>query len=300
MSERFPVANVIGALLVYAAAVTWGRALSTPGPIAVGPSDGVSGLAAVGFFLMLRVFDEHKDYAIDCIAHPNRVLQRGFITLSHLKVVGIAAIATQLGVSILLDDGIGPITMWWLITFAWALLMAKEFFVGTWLRPRLGLYAVSHMMVMPLAVRWMVQMGAGRAELPPVAWMLPVVSYFIGLAFEIARKIKAPIDERPGVDTYTRAFGTQRVTLVLAFVLAAALTGFAAMLRVAGSGWIPLAGEALLAVVLVMGWIALLRFRRRPLASTAKACESTVGLAVASSHLLLVVVIGLGRGMVIT
>jgi hypothetical protein len=287
-------------VLVWAAAVGWGRALSTTGPVPLRPRDGVGALAAVGFFLMLRVFDEHKDYAADCIAHPGRVLQRGFVTLGHLKVVGAVAIALQLGASFLFDGGNGPVTLSWLATFAWSLLMAKEFFVGAWLRPRLPLYALSHMIVMPLAVRWMVQMGADRAPLSPVAWMLPVVSYLTGFAFEIARKLKAPADERPEVDSYTRAFGTRRAPLVLAFVLTAALMGFAAMLRVTGAGWTTLAGDALLAVILAMAWMALLRFRSRPLASTAKACESTVGLAIAVSHLLLVVVIGLGRGTVMT
>src|SRR4029079_739836 len=153
-------------------------------------------------------------------AHPGRVLQRGLITLRHLQIVGIAAIALQFGVSILRDDGgVGPATTAWLITFAWSLLMAKEFFVREWLRPRRVMYALSHMLVMPLAVWWLVRLGAGNAVLPAAAWMLPVVSSWTGCACEIARKQKAPAGERDGVDSYTRAFGTRRSPMILGAVL---------------------------------------------------------------------------------
>lgn len=299
MAERFPPANIAAAVLVWAAALIWGRALSTSGPVPLRLRDAAGALATVGFFLMLRVFDEHKDYAADCIAHPGRVLQRGLVTLRHLKIVGIVAVVLQLSVSLLSDGGAGPVTRAWLVAFAWSLLMAKEFFVRDWLRPRLVAYALSHMLVMPLAVWWLVRMGAGRGTLPISAWMLPVVSYLTGFAFEIARKLKAPADERNDVDSYTRAFGTQRAPLVLAGVLTTACVGFAAMLNVVGNGWTRLAADACLAAVLVVAWIATRRFRNRPDASTGKACERAVGLAIAVSHLVLVVVVIAARGVAV-
>lgn len=298
MDERFPPANCAAAVLVWAAALVWGRALSAGGPVTFRLRDAPGGLAAIGFFLMLRVLDEHKDYAADCIAHPGRVLQRGLITLQHLKIVGIVAIALQLGVSVLSDGGVvGPATTAWLVTFAWSLLMAKEFFVREWLRPRLVVYALSHMLVMPLAVWWLVRLGAGNAALPASARMLPVVSYLTGFAFEIARKQKAPADERDDVDSYTRAFGTRRAPMILGAVLTAACAGFAAMLSIAGAGWIPFAGDACIAAVLVAAWVALLRFRQRPDSATAKACEGVVGLAIAVNHLVLVLVTIASRGI---
>lgn len=297
--ERFPLANVVAAGLVWAAAAAWGRALSSTGPMLVRPRDFAGALAAVGFFLMLRVFDEHKDYTADSAAHPERVLQRGLVTLGHLKRIGTVAVAAQVGASLMFDGGIGRVTFAWLITFAWSLLMLKEFFVGGWLRPRLPLYALSHMAVMPLAVQWMVLMGAGRGRLPIIASLLPVVSYLTGFAFEIARKLKAPADERPGVDSYTRAFGTRQAPLVLAFVLTAALLGFAVMFRVAVHDWTRLAADALLVAILGLAWSVLMRFRTEPAASRAKTCESVVGLAVALSHLLLVALLVDARGVVL-
>lgn len=298
MNERFPPANSAAAVLVWAAALVWGRALSAGGPVTFRLRDAPGAMAAIGFFLMLRVLDEHKDYAADCLAHPGRVLQRGLISLRHLKIVAIVAIALQLGFSVLSDGGVvGPATTAWLLTFAWSVLMAKEFFVREWLRPRLVIYALSHMLVMPLAVWWLVRLGAGRAALPASACMLPVVSYLTGFAFEIARKQKAPADEREGVDSYTRAFGTRRAPMILGGVISAACVGFAAMLHRAGGGWIPLAGDVCIAAVLVAAWVALRHFRDRPDSSTAKACEGVIGLAIAVNHLVLIVVIVASRGV---
>ena len=175
MRERFPPANIVAAVLVWAAALVWGRALSVTGPLPLRPRDVIGAMACIGFFLMLRVFDEHKDYTSDCVAHPGRVLQRGVITLRHLKVVGGLAIGVQLGASIAVDGGLGPLTGTWLATFAWSLLMAKEFFVADWAPATAWfLYAISHMFVMPLAVYSAgAEMAAGGAPLPMAAWILP-------------------------------------------------------------------------------------------------------------------------------
>ena len=72
--ERFPFANallVCGHLRVGAAARPARRRARAPCS-ALGDSLGYA--AAVGFFLMLRIFDEHKDFANDCRLYPERVL----------------------------------------------------------------------------------------------------------------------------------------------------------------------------------------------------------------------------------
>ena len=110
-----------------------GRGLTTSTAVPMSASDGLGFIAVVSFFLMLRVFDEHKDYELDCLNHPNRVLQSGLISLGHLKVLGGIAILIQLGVSMWLDGGIGPVSTVWFVVVGWSLLMAVEFFCGEWL-----------------------------------------------------------------------------------------------------------------------------------------------------------------------
>jgi hypothetical protein len=297
MGERFPAANAVMCLLVWSAALAWGRFHTAPGPIELRPVDAAGFLAAYGYFFMLRVFDEHKDYEHDKLAHPGRVLQRGLITLGHLRVAGGVAIAVQLGASLLLDRGVGPITLSWAAALAWSLLMAREFFVGEWLRRRLVIYALSHMVAMPLAIHWMVRMGSGRAVLPLAAMLLPLTSYAYGFAIEIGRKLKAPEEERPEVDSYTRAFGTRRAPVALAAVLALVTAGFTWMIMIAVEGAPRLVGVGLVLAALAAGTIACGRFRIAPTTSRAKACEAAAGVAVLLDHLALLLAALLARGI---
>ena len=134
--ERFPARNLVFYVVFYATALIVGRAAATAGPVAVGPADAAGLLALTAFFLVLRVLDEHKDFAADAVAHPRRVLQRGLVTLGMLRVVGGAAVAAQLAVMLSHDGGAGAATGWWLAAAAWSALMAREFFAPAWLRRR--------------------------------------------------------------------------------------------------------------------------------------------------------------------
>jgi 4-hydroxybenzoate polyprenyltransferase len=297
MHERFPPANTVAAVLVWAVALAWGRALASSGPVPVHAGDTAGALAAVGFFLMLRVFDEHKDYEADRITHPGRVLQRGLVTLAHLRLVGAVAIAAQVGASLAADRGAGPVTGAWIVTFVWTLLMAREFFAAEWIRPRLLLYALSHMLAMPLAVHWLLRMATGGAPLASGAWLYPAVSFATGSAFEIARKLKAPEDERPGVDSYTRTLGVRSAPVVLLALLAVSLAGFAAMLSAVVDGGLFVGGAGVLAAALIPGAAACHRFRARPDSAGARACETAAGVAIAAGHLVVLIVVVLARGV---
>lgn len=300
MAERFPAANAVLVLLVWAAAFAWGRFQAAGGPVGFRPRDVIGFLAAYGYFLLLRVFDEHKDYAHDKIAHPHRVLQRGLITLQHLRVAGAIAVAVQLGGSVLLDGGaIGPITLAWAAAFLWSVLMAREFFVGEWLRPRLVLYAFSHMIAMPLCVHWMMRMGAANVPLPAAAWLLPATSYAYGFAIEIGRKLKAPEDERPEVDSYTKAFGTRRAPVVLGLVLLLVTAGFIWMVALCSDGGVRRVALALVVLTGALGVAACNPFRIEPSAKAAKICEAAVGVLVLVDHLALLGAVLATRGFVL-
>jgi 4-hydroxybenzoate polyprenyltransferase len=297
MAERFPAKNGVMCLLAWSASLAWGRFHAVPGPIVIRPRDAAGFFAAYGYFFMLRVFDEHKDYAHDLVAHPGRVLQRGLITLGHLRVAAAVAIAAQLGASLLLDGGVGAVTLAWLATFAWSLLMAKEFFAGEWLRPRLVLYAFTHMVAMPLAIHWMVRMGSGALPLPLAAMLLPATSYAYGFAIEVGRKLKAPAEERPEVDSYTRAFGTGGAPVVLGGIVLLVTAGFAGMVVLAHPGRLPAAALAIVGGAALVALVACGRFRAEATAARAKACETAVGVVVLLDHLALLFVLLAARGI---
>lgn len=296
-SERFPLAQAPLLLVFYGAALLFGRFLAGEAPLALRPGDALGFLAAWSFFLLLRIFDEHKDYALDALNHPQRVLQKGLITLSHLKVAGALAVAVQAGVSLGLDGGVGPITTRWLLTLTWSLLMAWEFFCGAWLRPRLVLYAFSHMLVMPLALVWMASIGAAPMVLSPRVWALALLSFLSGAALEVTRKSWAPAEERDTIDSYSQAFGVSAAPLVIVGLLAASFSVQFVILRWVLSGqaawpWLAAAFVLVLAPAAVV-----LHFRRTPTVAGRKRNEAAVGLHVLVGNVLIACALVAARGL---
>jgi hypothetical protein len=274
--ERFPPANGVLALVLYCTALLSGRALTHEGELWITPTDAVAFLGVWAYFLMLRVFDEHKDYERDAFTHPNRVLQRGLVTLDHLKVVCAAAVGLQLGTSLLEDGGFGPVTLWWAITLGWSLLMLEEFFVGAWLERRLVLYAISHLLSLPLAALWMAQMGAGDRGLPGDVVWLALAAFLLGAAFEVGRKLKAPDDERPRVDSYTKALGVGGAATALAVALIACAAALCALLAAAGAASTIAFG--VLAAAALAGAAATVAFARNPTRAVVARTESLVAV----------------------
>ena len=300
MRERFPARNAVFFAVFYATALLIGRAsVETDGPMVLSVRD-IAGFVAVWcFFLMLRVFDEHKDFEADAIAHPQRVLQRGLITLGDLRLVGAAAIAVQVGVSVWLDGGIGVVTLWWLAAVAWSVLMAREFFVREWLRAHLVTYALTHIVVMAIVAIWIASMGAPRAASAPGPWAFALLSLFAALAFEIARKIRAPEQEHPMADSYTQALGIAPAAgMLLGVVLGAAAA--ALWLVVMISGGVGRAAAATLVVAVGAATGAIVRFRSRPTPASAKRSESAVGVAALATHLVVIVTLVVAHGVRVT
>ncbi len=288
MNERFPFSHGILFFILYATAVTAGRLSTNPETIEFGLREVIGFLPAWCFFLMLRVFDEHKDYELDCQNYPDRVLQSGLITLGHLKVAGGFAIATQFAGSLWLDQGFGLITYWWLATFAYSLLMAKEFFIGEWLEKRLTLYAVSHMVVMPIAMMWFAQIGAGASMLTPEVGLLAGLSFLSGGSFEVTRKLRGPEEERDEVQSYTQVMGIKGSTTFI-FVLLMGSAGVQAGLL----HWIFQGAPAfwwylLLLIGPAIALITLVKFAKEPSAKTRKANEGSVSLAMLLSYVVVV------------
>lgn len=280
--ERFPLANGAFFALLYLLALFVGRS-SRSGPIEVSWRD-VPGLIALWlFFLWLRVLDEHKDFEKDRVAHPHRVLQRGLVTLKDLRMLGGLAVAIQLAVSVWLDGGVGPVTGWWFVALVWSLLMAREFFVRDWLRRHIMWYAFSHMVVMVALVVWVATMGRPGASRAPATWMLLLLVYATGLAFEMGRKMRAPQDEHPLADSYTQSLGIRVATILLALVvvLVSVLTLVTANVV---NGRIPsfMIVAALGGGVLAVGVIR--QFRQRPERREVKRLEAGVGLSILAMH----------------
>jgi 4-hydroxybenzoate polyprenyltransferase len=287
--ERFPPDHWVMFLVMWATALVAGRALTGSGDLAFAPADLLGFAAAWCFFLMLRVFDEHKDYDLDLANHPGRVLQSGRITLGHLKVLGGIAIATQLGASLLLDGwAFGSVTCWWLLVIGWSSLMAKEFFVGEWLEQRLILYAASHMVVMPMALLWMAQMGAGQEAMPPAVGLLAGLSFLSGAAFEITRKLKGADEERDSIASYSQILGPTAGAATVLGLLVGAAGLLALLLDGVFAGDVGLSWHLGLAALLLGPAVTLHLYKNKPSARGRKANEAAVGVTMLGSYALLI------------
>lgn len=288
IEERFPLVQGVLIAVMYAASLLAGRAIGAES-LTLGLADIPGFFALWAFFLMLRVFDEHKDYEKDLENHPERVLQSGLITLDHLKGVGAIAVLVQLGASILADlesgGAIGAATISWGVVMAWSALMAREFFVGAWLEKRLVLYAVSHMVVMPLAVFWIMQMGLATTWQNFLAAVpILLVGFFAAASLEVVRKTRAPQEERETVDSYTRTLGMSGAVVTgsaLAMASAAAQSWFLAG-HLSAPWWLHL-GVWCFPILLVSSLVA---FRRDPSVSARKRNEGAVALAILGGYLM--------------
>jgi len=288
--ERFPPAHWLMVFVLTGAALVIGRGLSsTSGAYTFSGEDLLAFVAVWCFFLMLRVFDEHKDFDLDMINFPGRVLQRGRISLTQLKWVCAASIGIQLGVSVVLDGGrVGAVSFWWLLVIGWSVLMANEFFVGSWLGQRLLLYAASHMVVLPMALLWMAQMGAGQRPLPLEVGLLAGLSFCTGAAFEVTRKLKGADEERASVASYSQILGpTFGAALVLGFLVVAACLS-AGLLQHVLSGEDLLAWYVGIAALLLGPATTLHLYKNAPTTKARKANEGAVGFMLVGGYALLI------------
>ena len=247
-------------------------------------------LATVSFFFRLRVFDEEKDFALDAVNHPHRILQTGCVTLPQLRALAWAGALLEAGWSALR----GPeALLLWGIALAYSLLMRAEFGVGRWLRERLVLYALSHMLIMPLVIGWIY--GAYLVDSFDVSYLplLLLLSLLGGFSFELARKLHAPAAERAGVDSYSKAVGYGPA---LALTVAVLLAGGAVQALLLRTLHARPAAYAVLALLLAAGLALYTVAARRPHEPRLRQAEKVVSLVMLTSYLaVLAEVYGIGK-----
>lgn len=295
LAERFPVlGHGILIFAYYSSSQFLARTLTQPGrPMHYDLSSLLGAITLFLFFFHLRVFDEHKDYAEDCIHYPQRVLQSGVITLRDLKVLGGIAIALE--IAICAWRGV-PALAAWSVAFVFSLLMLKEFFVRDWLKERFLAYATSHMLIMPFLSLLVFSFATGRWPwtAPPWYWMYAWVGFFVTFNWEVSRKIRAPEDEIEGVDTYTRIFGTYGAAYVVLLirVIDTALVSLVGW-HLGLSPWF----YAALVALFVVSLVGFFQFRFHTSRKTAKRMETYAGMYIIAFDLILAIEIARKLGI---
>jgi 4-hydroxybenzoate polyprenyltransferase len=287
LQERFPPLNY-GILIVsyYSSNQFLAHVLTQPGgPMAYSLRSLMGAITILCMFFHLRVFDEHKDFADDSRHYPDRILQRGLITLRHLKLLGAVAIAIELVMGVLLGRAA---LLAIVLALAFSVLMLKEFFVGSWLRRHFLVYAASHMLIMPLFA--MVVFSATTQQYlwdaPAWFWVYSFVGFFVTFNWEVSRKIRAPADEIEGVDTYTKIFGTYGAAYVVLGI------------RVIDTGLVALVGHhvgldswfyGMLIALFLVCMVGFFQFRFNTTRKTAKRMETYAGMYIIAFDLTLAV-----------
>jgi len=209
LQERFPLqANGVlivsyfaaNFLLAYATTIQSGAVLHLSWRFPAGC------IVLLFMFFHMRVIDEHKDYEQDRVVHPDRILSRGLVSLKQLRNIGLVAVLIELALSYLLGL---PAFMMCVVILVFSWLIYHEFYIGETLNRHLLANAFLHLLIMPAYSLYV--FSVATQKLPssaPMAMLLYAwVSYGVGLAYEIARKTRAPMDERPGLITYSNVMG---------------------------------------------------------------------------------------------
>lgn len=234
----------------------------------------VAWITTLGIFFQLRVADEFKDFAQDARYRPYRAVPRGVIGLRELAGLAFGFAAVQLALNGWWDARLlVPLALVW--GYLW--LMRQEFFLHDWLTGRPMIYMLSHMVIMALIFVyilyvWLYTAVATTDEAAPAQLMLlpmdllPGVGWFLlagyanGIVFEIGRKLRAPEDEEPGVETYSALWGAQRGAMVWWGALAIAGVGSIVALRHTTAGsWF----AAFVVLLLAIGFWVAWRYARR-------------------------------------
>ncbi|OKH12521.1 UbiA family prenyltransferase [[Limnothrix rosea] IAM M-220] len=241
--ERFPIFKY-GFLI----AIFSGSAISYPNLLGDVTANfwgawGVAFFVAFGCFLQMRIADEFKDYEDDCQYRPHRAVPRGLVTRYELGCLGILIAVCQL---LMVTFFQAKLVFYLCLIWGYFTLMCVEFGIRQWLKAHLSIYMLSHMVILPLIALFCL---ACRSPIKNEYFLFCLTCFFNGIVIEIGRKIRAPQDEKVGVETYSSIW--QPKTATLTWLLAIFLTAIAAILSAGQINFvIPMA-------VILMPWILL-------------------------------------------
>lgn len=273
--ERFPVLlNAIAVSVFTFSAISYSRLCRGVEGFVPWSTYLIGCFATFTLFLLVRIFDEFKDREDDAKYRPTLPVPRGLVTLKELRNIGIVIGVLQIASIAIFQL---PMLILYLIVIAYLCLMGVEFFVPEFLKKRQILYITSHMVIIPLldiyssGLDWLLEGDSPHFGLI----FFFVVSFLNGLVVEFGRKIKMPEDEKEGVLTYTKMWGTKRAVVIWMITVLVTLTAAVFAANYAGFG------RPLFIVLSIMALIVItpgILFINKPKRSTAKMVEAFSGL----------------------
>ncbi len=226
IKERFPLPSHLLMILLF---VGGHLALLRSAGTQVLIADGIIVfLAILIFFFKMRLYDEIKDYDLDCQINKDRPLPRGLLKVSDVKNGIWVCLVLEISLMSLLGV---KATLSFMIAIFYSLLMYKEFFIPKLLRPHLTTYAVSHTIVtIPMSL------AIFSALTERYSWNMPSHLVYFSLAnwlvfniFEFGRKTFSTQEERNAVESYSKIFHRWGAVLLVLSMAAGTLPLLAAI-----------------------------------------------------------------------
>ncbi len=164
-------------------------------------------LGVVVFYYKLRLYDEIKDYELDCVINPHRPLPRGLLFHRDLYLgIVLCLIFEQIFFSRFGQNAVFLLV----IAQVYSLIMYKEFFIRDIIRPHLTTYAVLHTVVtsfLTFAILGSLKdQNILEAYIERDNILMALNNWLLFNVFEFGRKTYATEEERAGVDTYSSLF----------------------------------------------------------------------------------------------
>lgn len=217
--ERFPIFGHGPLILIFTfSAISYSR-LSRGADGFISWTDFLIGFyTSFSLFLLLRILDEFKDQEEDALYRSHLPVPRGLVSLSELRILGIIVFLIQCSLIVIFQ---ASMLVMYLAVLAWLFLMSKEFFAPAFMKKRLILYAISHMLIIPFVdlyisgLDW--KLEGHHLHFGLILFF--IISFFNGLVLEIGRKIKEPEDESVGVKTYSALLGPNKAVALWIFCL---------------------------------------------------------------------------------
>lgn len=215
--ERFPLLRHILLIIFYVAANALVGLKSEPVNIILAYKFVLSALVVLAIFFHMRIFDEIKDYKFDLVAHKDRPLARGLISVSEAKHAAFILIILELCFAFFISSAAFISAF---CTVLYSLVMYKEFFIGIWLRPRMATYALAHTLVscwMSVFVFSSVT-GLNFWQISKTFGMFVLVNWMIFNIFEFGRKTFGKEEEQALVESYSKRLGPVRAAFNVIFM----------------------------------------------------------------------------------
>jgi olefin beta-lactone synthetase len=177
----------------------------------------VSILTVFLFMLQLRMSDEIKDFDKDRIAYPERLLSSGIINLSHVRSVLYIVMALQFALNLFFGL---PSLIMLVILQVYGYLMAKEFFVKEFIEEKIGLYLISHQLILVPMMIYSALPFTSIQDLTDFGstWMALLFLCLPYTVYELSRKTWSADRENAHADSYTKFWGINK-TLSIEFLL---------------------------------------------------------------------------------